>query len=934
MIKIKLNNKAVSEVLGSVILIAMAVSAFSIVYLNFLSDEGPSEKTYVTIVGKIENGNLIFEHQKGEGINIDSKVTIIPRGNHEDKDIRTVGELLDPSISNGNNLWDIGERLVYPKIRNGWNVEANIVDSKSNSIVFWGTLQEGYIEPAFGMGGWWHFDESFWRGTSYDVDDSSGNMNHGIARNGANTINDVVSSSAIRSGMFNVNDYDDYVEVPNHCSLDIKDKITMEAWIKPFTDPAEDTIGLLDQFGYTPHIINVSGNSNLFAVVSEDPHHQGNLHTINLTPHRKLSENSIVDVEYDFGDGNPNQQDIRPIISHIFDNVYVVAYNSKTESKNLSVHLKTFNISSDGYIDYTGNMIFDDSESNIGEPNRPSIVKVSEFETYSIFAIVYSINVDFAFPSGGIIRTVNVSVDGKIKYTGRMEFIDNIQGFEPSIIHVSGDIFAIAYRNSYNHGVIKTFKILSDGSIEYTGREFLFDDINCYEPSFIHVSGDIFAIAYRGSNDNGFLKTFKISSAGTIISIGNILRFESLDCFNPSLIHHSEDYYIIAYSIGNPPNGKYSSIEIKTDGSIDLKSNNILVLPSEYSQICKNPIAIKISERGFGIVFDSLAGGNGHPGYLMPIQMEYPSDVYSRGICKLGSYGIYANPNEVFANINTITINASIVANSWSYVVLTYDRIQMRLYVNGILKESIPLTEKIESTDSNLIFGDLFYGLIDEVAIYDKVLSSQDIYNRFWKFSPIIISDVNSSEVTYNSATITWETNVLSDSKVRYGSTVPTMTIVSDISWLTSHTISLSGLPSKTKFYYEIESTSQDGYIIIDNNGGRYYTFSTENIEPNVPRHPNPSDGEEQIKTTVILNWIGGDEDGDDVTYDVYLGTTYPPVTMVSAYRSEEFYDPDLNLNQGTTYYWQIIAWDSHGASTVGPIWSFTTKNLDHHFIN
>ena len=126
-------------------------------------------------------------------------------------------------------------------------------------------------------------------------------------------------------------------------------------------------------------------------------------------------------------------------------------------------------------------------------------------------------------------------------------------------------------------------------------------------------------------------------------------------------------------------------------------------------------IAIKISERDFGIVFDSLSGGYGHPGYLMPIKMEYPSDVYSKGICKLGSYGIYANSNNVFANINTISINTSIVANSWNYVVLTYDQIQMKLYVNGILKASKPLTEKIKITDSNLIFGDLFYGLIDEV---------------------------------------------------------------------------------------------------------------------------------------------------------------------------------------------------------------------------
>jgi len=926
---IKINNKAVSEILGSVLLIAIAISAFTIVYINFLSDEGPSETTYATIVGWIEDGNLIFEHQRGEGININSKVTIIPRGDYKDKYILTVKELLDPSITNGNNLWDIGERLVYPRKLTGWNVEAKIVDSKSNSIVFWGTLQEGYIEPAFGMGGWWHFNESSWSNASYEVEDSSGNMNHGIARNGANTINDVVNPSSNRSGIFNVNDNDDYVEIVDDHSLDITDQITMEAWIKPFKDADDKNISLLDQFGYTPYITNIIGDNFLFAIVSEDVHNQGNLHVVNLTPYSKLSENSIVDVVYDFGEGNPNQKNIRPIISHIRDGVYVVAYNSKTMTKNLSIHLKTFTISPNGYVKYTGNMIFDDYESNTGNTNRPSIVKVSEFETYSIFAIAYSINVDYAGPSVGIIRTVNVSYDGKIKFTGEMTYFDDLLGYEPCIIHISDNVFAIAYRNAYNIGLIKTFKILSDGYIEYTGKEFLFDIMKCHEPSFIHVSKDLFAIAYRGPNDNGFLKTIKIKSNGTIFSLKNSLKFESSDCFNPSITYHSGNYYIVTYSIGNPPSGKYSVIEIENDGSIELISNNRLelLLPTPRSE---NLIAIKISERDIGMIFESLAGGKGHPGYIIPIQMEYPKDLYSRGICKLGSYGIYANSNKVYANINSKTINASIVANSWNYVVLTYDRVQMNLYVNGILRETKPLTERIKITNSNLIFGDLFYGLIDEVAIYDKILSSQEIINRFEELAPIIISGVNSEEVTYTSAKIIWDTNGPSDSLVRYDSTVPPTNIVLDTARLTSHSITLLGLPSKTKFYYEIESTSQDGNKIVDNNGGRYYTFTTENLEPNEPGLSNPSNEENYIETTVVLKWIGGDEDGDDVTYDVYLGTTYPPVTLVSAYQTEEYYKPDPSLNPSITYYWRIIAWDSQGAFTTGPIWSFTTIDPTH----
>jgi hypothetical protein len=341
---------------------------------------------------------------------------------------------------------------------------------------------------------------------------------------------------------------------------------------------------------------------------------------------------------------------------------------------------------------------------------------------------------------------------------------------------------------------------------------------------------------------------------------------------------------------------------------------------------CHNPIALKLSQRGFAVVYESIAGGSGHPGYLRTFQLEYPSDLYSIGIYKYGSYGIYANPNKVFVNINTKTINASITANAWNHVVLSYDRNQIKLYVNGLLKSYTPLTEKINTTDSNLIIGDIFYGLIDEVAIYDKVLSSEEIYNRFKEFAPIIISNVNTSDITYNSARITWETNTPGNSVIRYGIIEPPTDTVTDNSMVESHSITLTGLLPSTTYYYEVQSTDADGITIIDNNGGRYYTFTTENRAPNEPRLPNPSDGRKNVKIDADLNWVGGDEDGDEVTYDVYLGTTNPPVTKVSANQSAQTYDPDPDLEHDKTYYWKIIAWDSNGASTEGPIWSFKTK--------
>lgn len=97
------------------------------------------------------------------------------------------------------------------------------------------------------------------------------------------------------------------------------------------------------------------------------------------------------------------------------------------------------------------------------------------------------------------------------------------------------------------------------------------------------------------------------------------------------------------------------------------------------------------------------------------------------------------------------------------------------------------------------------------------------------------------------------------------------------------------------------------------------------NNPPDPPRYPYPVDGETDIPVNIEISWTGSDPDNDDLTYDVYFGTTNPPPKIVSN-QSETSFAPE-NLVNLTTYYWQIVAWDEHGESTTGPIWSFTTTS-------
>lgn len=73
---------------------------------------------------------------------------------------------------------------------------------------------------------------------------------------------------------------------------------------------------------------------------------------------------------------------------------------------------------------------------------------------------------------------------------------------------------------------------------------------------------------------------------------------------------------------------------------------------------------------------------------------------------------------------------------------------------------------------------------------------------------PPVISNVTDSNVTTDSATITWDTDEDSDSVVEYGTSSGSYSsTASDSAMVTTHTINLSGLSDDTTYYYVVKST-------------------------------------------------------------------------------------------------------------------------------
>ena len=92
--------------------------------------------------------------------------------------------------------------------------------------------------------------------------------------------------------------------------------------------------------------------------------------------------------------------------------------------------------------------------------------------------------------------------------------------------------------------------------------------------------------------------------------------------------------------------------------------------------------------------------------------------------------------------------------------------------------------------------------------------------------TPPIISKVQSKVLSGTSAIITWDTDELSNSIVKYGTTTSLGSTQINASYVRSHSVTLTGLTSDTQYYFEVQSTDASGNTAIENNNGSYYTFT------------------------------------------------------------------------------------------------------------
>ncbi len=127
------------------------------------------------------------------------------------------------------------------------------------------------------------------------------------------------------------------------------------------------------------------------------------------------------------------------------------------------------------------------------------------------------------------------------------------------------------------------------------------------------------------------------------------------------------------------------------------------------------------------------------PGMLRTIlrkMSQYNSYGYSFSVNAAGKL-VVAFGNSSDANVSRVADNMDpLTTNEWTHVAATYDGSQILFYVNGVLVDTQAYTKSLLSTSEALCIGRLtdsdsrafFYGGMDEVYLYDRVLSETEVH--------------------------------------------------------------------------------------------------------------------------------------------------------------------------------------------------------------
>ena len=167
-----------------------------------------------------------------------------------------------------------------------------------------------------------------------------------------------------------------------------------------------------------------------------------------------------------------------------------------------------------------------------------------------------------------------------------LEF-DAADALQISVCRVNATVIAIAYRGPDSDGWLKTVTIDVTGHMGDTVIDSLeFSVTDCTWPTIRHIYDNVFAIAYANNLGRGQLITVTIDVAGNIDNAAiDTWEYDASGGTHPGLIQIQGNIFAIAYSQGSSV-GKIISLEINNNGTIEKSAIDSLTFQPSTCNNC------------------------------------------------------------------------------------------------------------------------------------------------------------------------------------------------------------------------------------------------------------------------------------------------------------------------------------------------------------
>ena len=494
-------NRAASEVVGTLLLVSIGVSLFALLAvvtftMPSIFFSDPTPST--NIIGRVDGNTVVFDHYGGRPLPLDTKITVMFA---ETPVTMTVGDLLDAS-SKIDGQWNIGERIVI--VNNDPNlpimlINVLITDTASNTVVMRGVLQEG----------------------SQAVNPIAVTLHA-----------DTITTSTAKIYMHY--DFRYYIGTRKICFTYISSSVynantsapwNSTGWVQVFNSNGSynfNLVGLLEntEYFYQAWVqynsstnasvkLTSSGSINVFRTQS---------YSSGMWHFDESSGLIVIDGSNNGNNGTLYPADVTQTAQRLNQSDNVV--------NNRSLRF-------DGYNDY----VVVNHAASLSPTNEIAIEGWVKPEFKNEW-------------KGTNLQRINSTMYGTQTYGC----------YEPDIIDISNNRYAIVSRNSVYGGFVITVEVSDNGNITENATTsvldiYQFENTRCETPRIIKVEGssDIYTIVYRGPGVAPsyylYMATIKIASDGKITKpFIDKKVLDSINSFYPDIVYTDNDFYGIVYS--------------------------------------------------------------------------------------------------------------------------------------------------------------------------------------------------------------------------------------------------------------------------------------------------------------------------------------------------------------------------------------------------